>query len=99
MTRRDVLPSRLVTLSAPGIRPFRGSMASLRDPLPTLRLAPHGTRRTARGRCDSLGLHRGGLAPPAPCRSPGALPPAIKIDPCPGAMGDGIDALRISNEE
>src|SRR5271155_1281770 len=80
MTRRDVLPSRLVTLSAPGIRPFRGSMASLRDPLPTLRLAPHGTRRTARGRCDSLGLHRGGLAPPAPCRSPGALPTAIKND-------------------
>jgi hypothetical protein len=80
MTRRVVLPSRLVTLSAPGIRPFRGSMASLRDPLPTLRPAPHGTRRTARGRYDSLGLHRRGLAPPAPCRSPGALPAARNDD-------------------
>src|SRR5580658_11153760 len=80
MTRRVVLPSRLVILSAPGIRPFRGSMASLRDPLPTLRLAPHGTRRTAWGRCDSLGLHRRGLAPPAPCRSPGALPAAESLD-------------------
>src|ERR1019366_6139832 len=29
MTRRVVLPSRLVPLPAPGIRPFRGSMASL----------------------------------------------------------------------
>ena len=43
MPRRPVLPSRLVTLSAPGIRLFRGSMASLHDPLPTLRPAPRGT--------------------------------------------------------
>jgi hypothetical protein len=76
LTRRSVLPSSLVTLSAPGIWRFRGSMASLHDPLPTLRPAPHGTTRTARGRCDSLGLHRKGLSPPTPCRSPGALPTA-----------------------
>jgi hypothetical protein len=29
--------------------------------------------RTARGRCGSPLLHRSGLPPPAPCRSPGAL--------------------------
>ena len=80
VTRRLVLPSRLVTLSASGSRRFRGSMASLHDPLPTLRLAPRGTRRTAWGRCDSLRLHRRGLAPPTPCRSPGALPTALKVD-------------------
>ena len=73
MTRQVVLPSGYVTPSASGISLFRGSMASLHDPLPTLRPAPHGTRRTARGRCDSLRLHRRGLAPPTPCRSPGAL--------------------------
>src|SRR5215213_9752433 len=48
-------------------------MAGLRDPLPTLRLHPRGRRRTARGRCGSLLLHRSGLAPPTPSRSPGAL--------------------------
>src|SRR5919206_3117837 len=48
-------------------------MAGLRNPLPTLRLRPHGRKRTARGRCGSLLLHRSGLAPPTPCRSPGAL--------------------------
>jgi hypothetical protein len=34
---------------------------------------PHGHLRMTRGRCGSLLLHRGGLAPPTPCRSPGAL--------------------------
>src|SRR3954452_18826138 len=48
-------------------------MAGLRAPLPTLRRRPRGRRRTARGRCGSLLLHRSGLAPPTPCRSPGAL--------------------------
>src|SRR4051794_38921351 len=70
---RPVLPSGCVTPSASGKCFFRGSMASLHDPLPTLRPVPHGTRRTARGRCDSLRLHRRGLSPPTPCRSPGAL--------------------------
>src|SRR2546429_8346414 len=42
-------------------------------PLPTLRRRPRGRQRTARGRCGSLLLHRSGLAPPTPCRSPGAL--------------------------
>src|SRR3954468_9249038 len=48
-------------------------MAGLCTPRPTLRLRPHGRRRTAWGRCGSLLLHRSGLAPPTPCRSPGAL--------------------------
>src|SRR5918912_4601155 len=49
-------------------------MAGLRAPLPTLRRAPRGDRRTARGQCGSLDLHCRGLPPPTPCRSPGALP-------------------------
>ena len=48
-------------------------MAGLCAPLPTLRRHPRGCRRTARGRGGSLRLPRGGLAPPTPCRSPGAL--------------------------
>src|ERR1700729_3454396 len=48
-------------------------MAGLYAPLPTLRRHPRGSPRTARGRCGSLLLHRSGLAPPTPCRSPGAL--------------------------
>jgi 3-hydroxyisobutyrate dehydrogenase-like beta-hydroxyacid dehydrogenase len=52
---------------------FRGSMAGLCPPLPTLRRHPRECQRTARGRGGSLRLPRGGLAPPTPCRSPGAL--------------------------
>src|SRR5207244_11368535 len=48
-------------------------MAGLCPPLPTLRRRPYGRQRTARGRCGSLLLPRSGLAPPTPCRSPGAL--------------------------
>jgi len=51
---------------------YRGSMAGLHVPLPTLRRHPRECLRTARGRCGSLFLHRSGLAPPTPCRSPGA---------------------------
>jgi len=40
-------------------------------PLSTLRRRPHGRLRMTRGRCESL-RHRSGLAPPTPCRSPGA---------------------------
>jgi hypothetical protein len=47
-------------------------MAGLHVPLPTLRRHPRGCLRTARGRCESLILHRSGLAPPTPCRPPGA---------------------------
>ena len=61
-------------VSHAGLNFFRGSMAAgLYPPLPTLRRHPHECRRTARGRGGSLRLPRGGLAPPTPCRSPGAL--------------------------
>ena len=56
----------------PGFVFYRGSMAGLPVPLPTLRRRPHGRLRTAWGRCGLLLLHRRGLAPPTPCRSPGA---------------------------
>src|SRR4051812_8504208 len=53
----------------PGCSSFRGSMAGLCAPLPTLRRHPRECQRTAQGRCGSLLLHRGGLSPPTPCRS------------------------------
>src|SRR5262249_40642101 len=58
--------------SVPGISLFRGSMAGLCAPLSTLRRSPHELLRMTRGRCGSLRLHRKGLAPSTPCRSPGA---------------------------
>src|ERR1700758_4128758 len=53
-------------------------MAGLYAPLPTLRRRPRGRLRTARGRWGVLLLPRSGLAPPTPCRSPGALVPIIR---------------------
>jgi Protein of unknown function (DUF1524) len=47
-------------------------MAGLHAPLSTLRRGPHGQPRMTRGRCGSLLLHRKGLAPSTPYRSPGA---------------------------
>jgi hypothetical protein len=73
LTRSSVLPSGTSTPSAPGILDFRGSMAGLHAPLPTLRRHPHGCLRTAWGRYGLLALYRNGLAPSTPCRSPGAL--------------------------
>ena len=61
---------------------FRGSMAGLYVPLPTLRRPPHGCLRTAWGRCGSLYLHRRDLHPlllaglPAhPCKNQISSPP------------------------
>src|SRR5215467_13136106 len=45
----------------PGSLFYRGSMAGLHVPLPTLRRHPRGCLRTAWGRCGSLLLHRSGL--------------------------------------
>jgi hypothetical protein len=39
-----------------------------------LSIIGYGRQRTARGRCGSLLLHRNGLAPSTPCRSPDAHP-------------------------
>jgi hypothetical protein len=72
MTRSDVLPSTICTVSAPKIGLFRGSMAGLCTPLSTLRRDPRGPLRMTWGRCGSLLLHRKGLSPSTPCRSPGA---------------------------
>jgi hypothetical protein len=44
-----ILPSAVTTASASGIITFRGSMAGLGAPLPTLRTCPRGQARTARG--------------------------------------------------
>src|SRR2546427_9744886 len=53
-------------------RTLRGSMAGLCAPLSTLRRDPRGPLRMTWGRCGSLLLHRKGLSPSTPCRSPGA---------------------------
>src|SRR5260370_32286595 len=47
-------------------------MAGLCLPLPTLRRRPRDRQRRARGRCDARNLHRRGLSPHTPRRSPGA---------------------------
>ena len=79
-----VLPSAQLTASALGKTFFRGSMAGLCTPLPTLRRHPHGCLRTARGRRGSLLLHRSGLPPPTPCRPPGAPTVVQSIAIAPG---------------
>jgi hypothetical protein len=69
----SVLPSTSKTVSALGtVNHFRGSMAGLCIPLSTLRRRPYGRLRMTRGHCGSLYLQCSGLAPPTPCRSPGA---------------------------
>jgi hypothetical protein len=73
LTRLFVSPSAMRTASAPGttvLSRLNGwPMRTPADASPR----PRGRRRTARGRCGSLLLHRSGLAPPTPYRSPGAL--------------------------
>ena len=77
LSRSAMSPSVGIKTSAPGISDFRGSMAGLCAPLPTLRLRPRERKRTAWGRFGSLLLHRIGLAPITPCRSPGAQSPQL----------------------
>ncbi len=71
---RDIasVASAAIRRRHPGLNDFRGSMAGLCSPPPTLRLAPHDARRMTRGQCGSLLLHCEGLSPSTPCRSPGA---------------------------
>jgi hypothetical protein len=83
MTRSDVLPSTICTVSAPKIGLFRGSMAGLCAPLSTLRRDPRGPLRMTWGRCGSLLLHRKGLSPSTPCRSPGASHMFSGVPPIP----------------
>ena len=72
-------------------------MAGLCTPLPTLRLRPHGRRRTARGRCGSLFLHRNGLAPSTPCRSPGALRVKSGHKPKLGSVREGLPCGTVAS--
>ena len=69
-------------------------MAGLCAPLPTLHPRPYGRRRTARGRCGSLLLHRSGLAPPTPCRSPGALSANCRPQDSPIRRGERSGSAR-----
>ena len=65
-------------------------MAGLYAPLPTLRSHPRGGLRTDRGRRGLLLLHRSGLAPHTPCRSPGAL---TRVAACTLALSPIRDTL------
>jgi hypothetical protein len=87
LSRSAMSPSVGIKTSAPGIFDFRGSTAGLCAPLPTLRLRPRERKRTAWGRCGSLLLHRIGLAPITPCRSPGAQSPQLHQEVRPSKGG------------
>src|SRR5215472_8470639 len=65
-------------------------MAGLYAPLPTLRRRPRGRLRTDRGRRGLLLLHRSGLSPHTPCRSPGAL---TRVAACTLALSPIRDTL------
>jgi hypothetical protein len=68
---------------------FAAPYPRLRAPLPTSRLPPHGDLRTARGRCGALDLHRRGLAPPAPCQSPGKSGRSVAVS----ASGERVSII------
>jgi hypothetical protein len=70
--------------------------------LPTLRRRPCERLRTAQGRCGSLLLHRKGLAPSTPWRSPGAIrnPPHLRTQvfvACELAMANSLQQTITSN--
>src|ERR1035441_7874201 len=65
-----LVPSTMTQVSAPEREVTRRSIAGLRMPRPTLRPRPHGRRRTAWGRYDSLCLYRKRLSLHIPRRSP-----------------------------
>src|SRR5215831_441986 len=66
-------------------------MAGLYAPLPTLRSHPRGGLRTDWGRRGLLLLHRSGLSPHTPCRSPGAL---TRVAACTLAQVTLVTAIR-----
>ena len=81
LARPSVLPSASITASASemnNLSRLNGwPMRSPTDASPT----PSRMPRTARGRCGLLLLHRGGLSPSTPCRSPGALSTLSVLSP------------------
>ena len=52
-----------------------------------------------RGWCASAKSPVRGRPPPKPRSRPRIIPAILRIDPCPGATGNRIDALRVSDEE
>src|SRR5580692_7665205 len=68
-----MLPSAFKTASAPGTVDFVAQWLAYALPYRRFVGRPRERQRTARGRCGSLHLHRVGLSPTTPCRSPGAL--------------------------
>ena len=74
LTRTPFLPSAVTTARASRLILSRLNGWPMRTPG-----RPRGRRRTARGRCGSLFLHRSGLAQPTPRRPPGALSPQFHV--------------------
>jgi len=72
LTHTIVLPSASQTASALQTKLSRLNGWPAQSPADASRSASRPKTRTARGRCGSLLLHRSGLSPPTPCRSPGA---------------------------
>ena len=101
ISRTSVLLPSAERRRRPGRGYFRGSMAGLCDPLSMLRRCPRGHLRMTWDQCDSLLLHRDGLAPSTPCRSPGALRffpnKSLKPDlaPCQATAGRKVLLLTI----
>ena len=70
---RPPVSSAISTASAPGTSvPFAARWLAYALPYRRFATALTDVDAPARGGCGSLLLHRGGLAPPTPCRSPGA---------------------------
>jgi len=80
-------------------------MAGLCLPLPTLRRRPRDRLRTARGRCGAHDLHRRGLSPHTPRRSPGApllIPCSAKKIPrsiAPGILSQGLELKHLFGQD
>ena len=90
-SRRFVLPSDAGTSSAPGITCLSRLNGWPTPPPadaspPTSRSTPHGS-----GRCGARNLHRKGLSPHTPCRSP--APPANRANRFPPLSSDCTNPL------
>src|SRR5208283_4320274 len=83
LTRAPVSPSAHDIGCVVPIDSFAAQWLAYTHPCRRLPARPRGRRRTARGRCGSLFLHRSGLAPPTPRRPPGALS-CLDGAPCQG---------------
>ena len=82
--QRCCLPSSATASAPQPTTHFRGSIAGLRTPLPTLRCALAGRQRIARGHRGSLLLRCRALSSPTPCRF---IPALSSRRPSPGRSG------------